>query len=236
MNSTKIILVNCAVYCALAVSTPATAQMMGHRSHTMGTPMHRPMMMGAPVRHPLMSRTPIHHASEFGMPAHHPSTMRTPTGHASRSTMNKTVRLNTASRFQRANTSRTFNHLNDGDFDADDGFRHVNEIIFVNFPFFPFFGFSFFDFPFFYWGPYYYPYVYPYSGYGDYGYQNDYGVNTSVVVQVQRLLGSDGYYSGRIDGVAGSRTRHAIRTYERNHGLPIDGEINRRLLVTMGLA
>ena len=198
--------------------------------------MHRPVMMAAPVRHPLMSRMPMHRASTSEMPVHHASTMRTPTGRASRSAINQTARLNNASRFQRSNTSRNFNHFNDGDFDADDGFRHVNEIIFINFPFFPFFGLSFFDFPFFYWGPYYYPGVYPYSAYGYYGYQGDYGVNASTVVQVQRLLASDGYYSGRIDGVVGGRTRHAIRSYERSHGLPIDGQIHRRLLVTMGLA
>lgn len=170
------------------------------------------------------------------MPMRHASTMRTPAGRASRSAMNRTTRPNVASRFQRSNTSRTFNHFNDGDFDADDGFRHVNEIIFINFPFFPFFGFSFFDFPFFYSGPYYYPYLYPDSAYGYYGNQSNYGVNASVVVQVQRLLASDGYYSGRIDGVVGSRTRHAIRSYERSHGLPIDGAIHQQLLVTMGLA
>lgn len=139
--------------------------------------------------------------------------------------------LNSASRFQRpsSNFARNnrfsrFHRFNDGDFDRDDGFRRhrFNEII----------VFDDFGFPFF---PFYYPYPYypyPYGAYDGYGY----GVNVSVVVQVQRRLASAGYYSGPIDGVVGSRTRRAIRAYERSHGLPADGVIHRRLLATMGLA
>jgi hypothetical protein len=170
--------------------------------------------------------------------------------------MNHPGRLNSGSRLQRSAGSRNFNGFNDGDFDADDGFRRVNIIFidsfaspffpFFGFPFFgsPFFGFSFFDYPFYGPYPYYSPYLYPYSPYGYYGYeggygvgyQGSYGVNGSVVVQVQRRLASDGLYSGRIDGVVGSRTRRAIRAYERSHGLRVDGQIHRSLLRTMGLA
>jgi peptidoglycan hydrolase-like protein with peptidoglycan-binding domain len=134
--------------------------------------------------------------------------------------------------FNRGDRFRSFNRFNDGDFDRDDD-RFNEIIVFDNFgfPFFPFFGS-----PFYY--PYpYYPYGYGYqSGYDGYGYQNGYGVNGSLVIQVQRRLASAGYYSGPIDGVIGSGTRRAIRAYERSHGLPIDGAINRRLLATMGLA
>jgi len=133
-------------------------------------------------------------------------------------------------------TSR-FRRFNDGDFDRDDGFRRNRVIIIDNFAF-PFFA----SFPFYY--PYPYPYPYPYYGYsygdyGSYGYgagYGGYGVNGSVVVQVQRRLASSGFYSGPIDGVLGSRTRQAIRAFERSHGLPVDGTIHRRLLATMGLA
>ena len=119
----------------------------------------------------------------------------------------------------------------DGDFDRDDRFRRFhrfNEII----------VFDNFGFPFF---PFYYPYPYypyPYGDYDSYGYgaQGGYGVNGSLVVQVQRRLASGGYYSGPIDGVMGSGTRRAIRAYERSRGLPVDGTIHRRLLAAMGLA
>jgi putative peptidoglycan binding protein len=109
--------------------------------------------------------------------------------------------------------------------------------------------------------PYYSGYSYggyPYSSYGyrsypyGYGYSNNYysgssypyysnrsvyrGYNGSVVARVQERLARAGYYRGPIDGVMGPRTRYAIRVYERRHGLPADGIIDRRLLATMGIA
>lgn len=125
------------------------------------------------------------------------------------------------------NSTSGLRHFNDGDFDRDDRFRRVNEIII----------FDDFAFPFFSFFPFYYPYVYPYSYYPPGAYDSyGYGANDSVVVQVQRRLASAGYYSGPIDGVVGRGTRRAIRSFERNHGLPVDGTIHRRLLTTMGLA
>lgn len=58
----------------------------------------------------------------------------------------------------------------------------------------------------------------------------------SLVARVQERLARGGYYAGSVDGVMGPRTRSAIRAYERRHGLPVDGEIDRDLLATMGLA
>ena len=83
---------------------------------------------------------------------------------------------------------------------------------------------------------------YPY-GYG-YGY---YAPRTTVyatarinddhtVAAVQRRLSQGGYYHGAVDGVIGPATRVAIRSYERNNGLPVDGEIDPQLLRTMGLS
>lgn len=127
--------------------------------------------------------------------------------------------------FDRDDRFRRFHRFNDRDFDRDDRFRRFRR--FNEFVFFDNFGFPFFPFD------YPYPYYYPY-GYG--AYQGGYGVNGSMVVQVQRRLASGGYYSGRIDGVMGSGTRLAIRAFERSHGLPVDGTIHRRLLAAMGLA
>jgi hypothetical protein len=93
----------------------------------------------------------------------------------------------------------------------------------------------------------YYGYGYPYYGaypYG-YGYYNrprtviyaDAGLtDDATVAAVQRRLARAGYYHGAIDGVIGNGTRSAIRAFERNHGLAVDGRIDRRLLATMGLA
>jgi hypothetical protein len=43
------------------------------------------------------------------------------------------------------------------------------------------------------------------------------------------------YYYSSIDGVSGNGTRKAIREYEHAYGLPLDGRIGQRLLMTMGL-
>lgn len=97
-----------------------------------------------------------------------------------------------------------------------------------------------------------YPFGYGYGGYGGgygYGYQ-PFGIGLSfssspryravgrgsVVVEVQRRLAREGYYRGAIDGVAGYGTRNAIRAFERTHGLRVDGEIDGRLLATLGIA
>jgi len=53
---------------------------------------------------------------------------------------------------------------------------------------------------------------------------------------VQRRLARGGYYHGAIDGVIGAGTRNAIRAFESNNGLPVDGVIDRQLLRTMGLS
>lgn len=115
----------------------------------------------------------------------------------------------------------------------------------------------------YYGSPYYggYPYYggsyyggYPYGSYGS-GYPYGYGASYygsaypsyynrsvgrsysgSTVTRVQERLARSGYYRGPIDGVMGPRTRYAIRVYERRHGLPADGIIDRRLLATMGIA
>jgi hypothetical protein len=87
-------------------------------------------------------------------------------------------------------------------------------------------------------------YGYPYYGYYPYGYYRGpreviyqaATVDRSTAVQVQQRLAQAGYYRGAIDGVIGAGTRNAIRSYERDHGLRVDGLIDPRLLATMGLA
>ena len=89
----------------------------------------------------------------------------------------------------------------------------------------------------------YYPYgyssYYPYDyTYGYYGYNRP-GYNTyandSIVIQVQSRLARAGYYRGPIDGAMGPRTHYAIRAYERDHGLRVDGVVSGQLLRNMGL-
>ncbi len=60
------------------------------------------------------------------------------------------------------------------------------------------------------------------------------GGNGSVAAQVQQQLATGGYYHGEIDGIIGQATRRAIRNYERDNNLPVDGRIDDQLLATMG--
>jgi len=95
--------------------------------------------------------------------------------------------------------------------------------------------------------PYYNGY-YPYDYYGYGGYPSDYRYgayyyneprysygNGSVVITVQTRLARAGYYRGPIDGVMGPGTSFAIRAYERDHGLRVDGVISRQLVRNMGV-
>ncbi len=108
---------------------------------------------------------------------------------------------------------------------------------------YPYYGSSYYGgYPYGSYGYGYYPYGYGSSYYygSSYPYYSDRsvyrGYNGSVVARVQERLARAGYYRGPIDGVMGPRTHYAIRVYERRHGLPADGIIDRRLLATMGIA
>jgi hypothetical protein len=92
--------------------------------------------------------------------------------------------------------------------------------------------------------PYYSYGYYPYDYYGSdsYSYGYYYGqpgysnyANGSIVIQVQSRLARAGYYRGPIDGIMGPGTRFAIRAYERDHGLRVDGVISGQLVRNMGL-
>jgi len=82
------------------------------------------------------------------------------------------------------------------------------------------------------WGydPYYtyYPYDGPIYGYGDL-------TPDQVIVNVQRQLRNDGYYTGPIDGILGPQTRHAIAAFQADHGLAVTSAVDEPTLATLGL-
>jgi len=64
-------------------------------------------------------------------------------------------------------------------------------------------------------------------------YSSDSG--SSTVVRVQRALKTQGYYSGPVDGDAGSGTRSAIRGFRADNGLAPSSRIDGALLRALGL-
>ena len=50
------------------------------------------------------------------------------------------------------------------------------------------------------------------------------------VVAAQKFLNNNGYNAGKIDGIIGAKTRHAIRKFQQDHLLTNDGYINNTTL------
>ncbi|MEI6350342.1 MAG: peptidoglycan-binding domain-containing protein [Verrucomicrobiota bacterium] len=85
-----------------------------------------------------------------------------------------------------------------------------------------------------------YPWAYSDWGYGgyDYGYAPTVSlpaVGGSLASDVQSQLAQLGYYNGPIDGIVGSGTRAAIRAYQADNGLPVNGLITSSLTASLGL-
>ena len=119
------------------------------------------------------------------------------------------------------------------------------------YPFFygyPYGGYSYYGYPYPYGYGYGYGYGYPVGAYYSYDPRGIYegrvatpphstndggGKDVSMATRVQRKLAASGYYDGPVDGVIGDGTRRAIRNYERDNGLAVDGRIDNQLLSAM---
>ena len=55
------------------------------------------------------------------------------------------------------------------------------------------------------------------------------------VSEIQRRLYSLGYYTGKIDGIFGSKTRSAVISFQKAHGLAPDGIVGKKTLSALGL-
>lgn len=58
----------------------------------------------------------------------------------------------------------------------------------------------------------------------------------SVNKQVQQKLKNLGYYTGAIDGIIGSKSKSAIKRFQRDYGLVVDGIIGPKTLAALGLS
>ena len=61
------------------------------------------------------------------------------------------------------------------------------------------------------------------------------GSTGAEVRTIQTKLQRWGYYDGEVDGIYGSRTEAAVRTFQRKNGLTVDGVVGRATLRALGM-
>lgn len=62
-----------------------------------------------------------------------------------------------------------------------------------------------------------------------------YGSRGTEVKQIQTKLKSWGYYDGDVDGVYGSKTFEAVKSFQRKNGLTVDGIAGEKTLNALGI-
>ena len=62
-----------------------------------------------------------------------------------------------------------------------------------------------------------------------------YGSNSNEVRQIQEKLKRWGYYTGSVDGVYGSKTLAAVKSFQKKNGLTVDGIAGEKTLKAMGI-
>lgn len=64
---------------------------------------------------------------------------------------------------------------------------------------------------------------------------SQYGSSGDEVKQIQTKLRDWGYYKGNVDGIYGSQTYEAVKTFQRNNGLTADGIAGSKTLAALGI-
>lgn len=62
-----------------------------------------------------------------------------------------------------------------------------------------------------------------------------YGSRGNEVTQIQTKLKRWGYYNGSVDGIYGSKTVSAVKSFQRKNGLTVDGIAGSKTLSAMGI-
>ncbi len=61
------------------------------------------------------------------------------------------------------------------------------------------------------------------------------GSRGETVREIQNVLLSEGLYDGNADGIYGEKTERAVKSYQANHGLAVDGIVGENTLAEMGI-
>ena len=61
-------------------------------------------------------------------------------------------------------------------------------------------------------------------------------LTTSQIKTVQTKLKRWGYYTGRVDGIFGSKTREAVKYFQRKNGLAVDGIVGPNTARALGMS
>lgn len=62
-----------------------------------------------------------------------------------------------------------------------------------------------------------------------------YGSSGNEVTQIQKKLKNWGYYTGAVDGIYGSKTLAAVKSFQAKNGLTVDGIAGPKTLAAMGI-
>ncbi|MEG1711330.1 MAG: spore cortex-lytic enzyme [Clostridia bacterium] len=62
------------------------------------------------------------------------------------------------------------------------------------------------------------------------------GSTGSTVKTIQSKLKNWGYYSGSVDGIFGSKTMEAVKYFQRNNGLQVDGVVGNSTAAALGIS
>ncbi len=60
--------------------------------------------------------------------------------------------------------------------------------------------------------------------------------NSSDIKLIQKKLKNWGYYKGNVDGIYGSKTKSAVKLFQKRNGLTVDGIVGNKTLAAMGIS
>ena len=77
--------------------------------------------------------------------------------------------------------------------------------------------------------------VFGFSKYNEVEALSKYGSRGNEVKQIQEKLKRWGYYKGSVDGIYGSQTLAAVKSFQKKNGLTVDGIAGEKTLNAMGI-